>query len=53
MALWEIVTAVACLKAQVETLEAVLTAEMEKADAHWCEQEAERAAVAEMQAVPF
>jgi hypothetical protein len=53
MALWEILTAVQALKSQVETLEAALSAEMQKADAHWCEQEAERAAVAEMQAVPF
>jgi hypothetical protein len=53
MALWEIVTAVRALRSQVETLEAVLSAEMEKADAHWCAEETERAAVAEMQAVPF
>lgn len=40
MSLWEIVTAVQALKAQVETLEAVLSAEMEAADAHWVEEEA-------------
>ena len=42
MALWEIVLAVRALKAQVDTLEAVLGAEMEASDAHWVRVEHER-----------
>jgi hypothetical protein len=53
MALWEIVVAVQALKAQVETLEAVLTAEMEKADAHWLEEEAANQAGRFLAEVPF
>jgi hypothetical protein len=53
MALWEIVVAVQALKAQVETLEAVLTAEMEKADAHWLEEEALNQAGRFLAEVPF
>jgi hypothetical protein len=53
MALWEIVVAVQALKAQVETLEAVLTAEMEAADAHWVSEEAANQAARSLAGVPF
>lgn len=52
MALWEIVLAVQALKAQVETLEATLSAEMAAADGHWANEQAELEAARVFAALP-